>query len=127
MLPITHDVDLSAPDLVPTVATVEGAYNPSPADFSSLEDFVHTGSFSGAIHKATVVPAVRSICCRLSVASCRTAFRCCCCCCCFQVRSYPDAQEGNVAVNFWFRNVTSFAEEERDVLGIGGEPRRTEL
>ncbi|CAM9293620.1 unnamed protein product [Ectocarpus sp. 6 AP-2014] len=44
-----------------------------------------------------------------------------------EVRSYPDAEEGNVAVNFWFRNVTSFAEEERDVLGIGGEPSRTEL
>ncbi|CAM9512172.1 unnamed protein product [Ectocarpus sp. 12 AP-2014] len=44
-----------------------------------------------------------------------------------EVRSYPDAEGGNVAVNFWFRNVTSFAEEERDVLGIGGEPSRTEL
>lgn len=44
-----------------------------------------------------------------------------------QVRSYPDEDEGNVAVNFWFRNVTSFAEEERDVLGIGVDPQRTEL
>ncbi|CAB1109810.1 unnamed protein product [Ectocarpus sp. CCAP 1310/34] len=43
-----------------------------------------------------------------------------------EVRSYPDAEEGNVAVNFWFRNVTSFADEEREVLGIGGEPSRTE-
>lgn len=39
----------------------------------------------------------------------------------FQVRSFPDDDEGNVAVNFWFRNVTSFAEEERHVLGIGVE------
>lgn len=44
-----------------------------------------------------------------------------------QVRSYPDRDEGNVAVNFWFRNVTSFAEEERDVLGIGADPRGGEL
>lgn len=29
-----------------------------------------------------------------------------------KVRSYPDEDEGNVAVNFWFRNVTYFAEEE---------------
>lgn len=36
-----------------------------------------------------------------------------------QVRSYPDDEEGNVAVNFWFRNVTSFAEVENDVLGLG--------
>ncbi|CAM9573509.1 unnamed protein product [Scytosiphon promiscuus] len=44
-----------------------------------------------------------------------------------EVRSYPDEDEGNVAVNFWFRNVTSFAEQERAVLGIGGDPQRTEL
>lgn len=44
-----------------------------------------------------------------------------------QVRSYPDGDEGNVAVNFWFRNVTSFADEERDVLGIGADPRGAEL
>lgn len=43
-----------------------------------------------------------------------------------QVRSYPDEDEGNVAVNFWFRNVTSFAEEERNVLGIG-DTRHSEL
>eukprot|EP00903_Cladosiphon_okamuranus_P016604 g15317.t1 len=44
-----------------------------------------------------------------------------------EVRSYPDEDEGNLAVNFWFRNVTSFAEEERDVLGKGVDPHGAEL
>ncbi|CAM9161568.1 unnamed protein product [Ascophyllum nodosum] len=42
------------------------------------------------------------------------------------VRSYPDVDGGNVAVNFWFRNVTSFAEEQ-EVLGLLGDPRSAEL
>lgn len=45
-----------------------------------------------------------------------------------KVRSYPDEDDGNVAVNFWFRNVTFFTEEEQGLGdGLGSASGHSEL